>query len=143
MGKESEERKANMNYRQTCGWTTTIRKQMSLYTFRVDSLNDHTVLSVFRSYICIHKESATTLFFFFFLYPLQAVFSVTERLSGRRQTAKVIIICGHAAPHLTDGDNLSQHFSIKKENTNKQKGKRKHTLFALTQRRTHKLEKRK
>lgn len=110
---------------------------MSPYTFRVDSLNDRTALSVFRSYICIHKESATTLFF----YPLQAVLSVTERLSGRRQTAKVIIICGHAAPHLTDGDNLSQHFSIKKENTNKQKGKRKHTLFALTQRRTHKLEK--
>lgn len=48
---------------------------------------------------------------------------MTERHSGRRQTAKVIIICGHAAPHLTDGDNLSQHFSIKKENTNKQKGR--------------------
>lgn len=48
---------------------------------------------------------------------------MTERLSGRRQTAKVIIICGHAAPHLTDGDDLSQHFSIKKENTNKQKGR--------------------
>lgn len=52
---------------------------------------------------------------------------MTERHSGRRQTAKVIIICGHAAPHLTDGDNLSQHFSIKKENTNKQTG-RENTL---------------
>lgn len=68
---------------------------------------------------------------------------MTERHSGRRQTAKVIIICGHAAPHLTDGDNLSQHFSIKKENTNKQKGREKTHTHIRTQRRTHTLEKRK
>lgn len=47
---------------------------------------------------------------------------MTEQHCGSRQTAKVIIICSHAAPHLTDGDNLSQHFSIKKGNTNKQTG---------------------
>lgn len=52
---------------------------------------------------------------------------MTELHSGRRQTAKVIIICGHAAPHLTDGDNLSQHFSIKKEEHKQTEGKRKHT----------------
>lgn len=48
---------------------------------------------------------------------------MAEWHSGQKQTAKVIIICGHAPSHahLTDGDNLSQHFSIKKENTNKQK----------------------
>lgn len=63
--------------------------------------------------VCIHRESATTPFVFF----------TKERHCGKRQTAKVIIIRGHAAPHLTDGDNLSQHFSIKKENTNKPRGR--------------------
>lgn len=54
---------------------------------------------------------------------------MTEQHSGRRQTAKVIIICGHAALRLTDGDNLSQHFSIKKEEHKQTEGKRKtHTL---------------
>lgn len=43
------------------------------------------------------------------------MFLVTEWHSGRKQTAKVIIICGHAASHLTDGDNISKHFSIKKK----------------------------
>lgn len=31
----------------------------------------------------------------------------------RRHTTKVIIIRSHAAPHLADGDNLSQHFQLK------------------------------
>lgn len=56
---------------------------------------------------------------------LGAVLFMTEWHSGQKQTAKVIIICGHAPSHahLTDGDNLSQHFSIKKENRNKQKAR--------------------
>lgn len=55
---------------------------------------------------------------------LQTVFSVTEWHSGRKQTAKVIIICGHAAPHLTDGDNMTKHFSIKKREHKQTEGER-------------------
>ena len=106
-----------MNYRQTCGSTTMEEKEMSLYTFRVNSLNDRT-LSSGNIFVFIKKVQQH-----FFSPSSQAVLAMTERHSGRRQTAKVIIICGHAAPHLTDGDNLSQHFSIKKENTNKQRGR--------------------
>lgn len=51
---------------------------------------------------------------------------MTEWHSGRKQTAKVIIICGHAAPHLTDGDNMSKHFSIKKREHKQTDGERKH-----------------
>lgn len=78
-----------------------------------------TVVSILTSYICIHKKVQQHLFL-----SLQAQPSMTERHSRRRQTAKVIIICGHAAPHLTDGDNLSQRFSIKKTEHKQTEGKR-------------------
>lgn len=37
-----------MNYRQTCGGMTIEQKEMSLYTFRVNSQNDHTIVSILR-----------------------------------------------------------------------------------------------
>lgn len=112
-----------------CGWRWEKRgkrgrkiceEEMSPYTFRVNSINDSAAFSG-NTFGFLRKCSYTSFFLFFFL---QAVFSVTEWHSGRKQTAKVIIICGHAAPHLTDGDDMSKHFSIKKkDNTNKQKGR--------------------
>lgn len=97
-------------------------EEMSLYTFRVNSINDSAAFSG-NTFVFIRKCSYSSLFLFSFL---QAVLSVTEWHSGRKQTAKVIIICGHAAPHLTDGDNMSKHFSIKKRQHKQTEGKRKH-----------------
>lgn len=114
-----------------CGWKwektgkggqKICEEEMSPYTFRVNSINDSAAFSG-NTFVFIRKCSYTSLFLFSFL---QAVLSVTEWHSGRKQTAKVIIICGHAAPHLTDGDNMSKHFSIKKRQHKQTEGKRKH-----------------
>lgn len=114
-----------------CGWRWEKRgkrgrkiceEEMSPYTFRVNSINDSAAFSG-NTFGFLRKCSYTSFFPFLFL---QAVFSVTEWHSGRKQTAKVIIICGHAAPHLTDGDYMSKHFSIKKKRQHKQtEGERK------------------
>lgn len=93
-----------------------VKKKKWVLTHWVNSVNDSKAFSR-DTFLFIRKCSYNS------FSSWEAVFSLTEWHSGRKQTAKVIIICGHAAPHLTDGDNMSKHFSIKKENTNKQKGR--------------------